>query len=423
MAGVLDGLGWAEVERRAAFGRGAWLTFGEACTPGAARWASGCFGWGAIAARLVVASHAPDRGPKRGPWVSGWLWAPGVGVMHGRSNAGLVGLGALVLDVDEAEGVGTGDVAGSAAWRERLRAALGPDVRAVVWPSRSWGRKAGPRSKALVPLARPLRAELAAAWCAELVLTFARLGVELDAACLTLGQNQDLPSLPLHPRAPEVEVWPAEPSGSPSAWASLEAWPGVPLDPDAPRGSLPSLEGGRASLEAERLEAVRLEGEAEQRQAWSAPALDAEPWPLAEPDAYTSHAAPLPRQAREGADPQRAERRARARLEAWGRATIDATVDKIRAAHWGGRKVSGFKGGVWLARLALTQVGPLGPALDAAEVDAVVDAEVRSLGLERGETKEVLDHVRRKAAKRGGLDVLPDTLRDILRDFYAEGGR
>ena len=76
-----------------------------------------------------------------------------------------------------------------------------------------------------------------------------------------------------------------------------------------------------------------------------------------------------------------------------------------------------------LARLALTRVGPLGFALDAAEVDAVVDAEVRSLGLERGETKEVLDHVRRKAAKRGALEPLPDHLRDILRDFHAEGGR
>ena len=415
-AGVLDGLGWAEVERRAARGRGAWLTFGEACTPGAARWASGCFGWGQIAARLVVASHAPDKGAKRGPWVSGWVWAPGVGAMHGRSNAGLVGLGALVLDVDEAEGVGAGDAAGSAAWRERLRAVLGPDVRAVVWASRSWGRKAGPRSKALVPLARPLRAELAAAWCAELAAAFAAAGVELDAACLTLGQNQDLPSLPLHPRAPEVEVWPAEPHGPPSAWAGLEAWPGVPLDPDAPRGALPSLELVRSRLE--------VEAEQRQGQAWSAPVLDAEPWPLAEPDAYTSHAAPLPRQAaREGADPQRAERRARARLEAWGRVTIDATVDKIRAAHWGGRKISGFKGGMLLARLALTRVGPLGFALDAAEVDAVVDAEVRSLGLERGETKEVLDHVRRKAAKRGALEPLPDHLRDILRDFHAEGGR
>jgi hypothetical protein len=124
-----------------------------------------------------------------------------------------------------------------------------------------------------------------------------------------------------------------------------------------------------------------------------------------------------------GVDAKRAEARARARLGAWGRATVDATVDKIRARHWGGsRKMSLHKGGVWLARLARTEVGPLGPALDGAEVDAVLRVEGPSLGLPSSEVREVLNAVERKAKTRGGVE-LPALVRDILRDFYAEGGR
>jgi len=73
--------------------------------------------------------------------------------------------------------------------------------------------------------------------------------------------------------------------------------------------------------------------------------------------------------------------------------------------------------------LALTDVGPLGPALDAAEVDSVLDGEIRSLGLQRDESREVLSKIRRKSKRDGAVEDLPDTLREILRDFYAEGGR
>jgi hypothetical protein len=124
-----------------------------------------------------------------------------------------------------------------------------------------------------------------------------------------------------------------------------------------------------------------------------------------------------------GVDAKRAERRARARLQAWGRATVDAQVDRIRATHWGGsRHQSLFKGGVWLARLARADVGPLGPALDASEVEAVLRAEAAGLGLPGDEVRQTLKAIQ-EWAKRRPLDGLPALVRGILRDFYAEGGR
>lgn len=413
---ALEALEWGVVAGRAAPSR-VWLTWGEACDPGGSRWGSGAFGWGAVVARLVVGACVPDKGPRRSPWVSGWVWAPGSGVMYARGNGALVALGALVLDVDGAEGVGVGDVAGSGAWRSRLRAALGPEVRAVVWPSRSWGAKPGPRSKALVPLHPPLPLEVAREWLPEVAQALQALGVEVDPACLGLGQNQDTPSLPRAARAPEVEVWPAEPEGVPlGAWSAAppEVWPGVALDPDNPSGPLPSALAARA-----RASALGLEPE------WSPPdfsgALDAPEGlaPQAQRPRVAPHASPPG-----GPNHERALERARARLGAWGRATVDRETDKLRASHFhGSRTASGFRVGVWLGRLALTHVGPLGAALERAEVDAVVDAEVRALGLPKDETRRLLDAIRRKVAKRGALLDLPPNLAGILRDFYGDGGR
>jgi hypothetical protein len=324
--------------------------------------------------------------------------------MYGRSNANIIGLGALVLDVDAVDGVGVGDVEGAERWKRALRSALGPNTRALVWPSRSWGSKAGVRHKALVPLARPLPLHAALPWLEALGPSFAALGVELDPACLALGQNQDVPRLPRHPRAPSLEVWPSEPSEPFTAWAKLppSAWPGAPLDPSAP-GRLVSL----AQVEAEVRDASEgpLAGEA-----LDGPFIPLPPTP------------PSPVQAGE-VDAKRAERRARARLDAWGRATLDATVDKIRATHWmRSRHQSLYRGGVWLARLARADVGPLGPALDASEVEAVLRAEAAGLGLPGEEARQTLDAIQ-AWAKRRPLGELPALVRDILRDFYAEGGR
>jgi hypothetical protein len=307
--------------------------------------------------------------------------------------------------VDDVEGVGAGDVAASEAWKARLRLALGPDTRALVWPSRSWGSKAGVRHKALVPLARSLPLHAALPWVAALGPSFAALGVELDPACLALGQGQALPCLPRHPRAPSLEVWPSEPSEPWTAWAKLppSAWPGAPLDPSAP-GRLVSL----AQVEAEVREAS--EGPL------AGVALDGPFVPLPHPSTP-----PSPVQAG-GVDAKRAERRARARLQAWGRATVDATVDKIRASHWGGRKRSLYRGGLWLHSLAHTQAGPLGPALDVSEVAALMALEGYGLGLPSSEVRNVLKKIERTGAKRGGVE-LPDLVHSILRDFYAEGGR
>lgn len=467
----MKGLKWAEVARAADLEGGVWATWGEACSPGDSRWASGRWSWGRIAARLAVAAHTPDKGARLSPWVSGWVWGSGAGSMLERVNASALALGALVLDVDGGSLVngetGVGNKWTSAGAREVLRSALGLNVRAVVWPSRSWGVKAGPRYKAFIPLACPLRADVAAEWCALLARDFARLGVELDAACMGLGQNQDLPSLPTHPEAPSLEVWPAEPNAPPSAWEGLEdsSWPGVFLDPwDLSRfGGLSNAERALHHLEASkgpppswedilwaqdlardeeaarpRVEAIgRLLGfdPLTARRASSWPFLGGEPQPQPPRPKVLGEdpPPPAPPKTKQDARPPRtqdetrahqAERRARARLVAWAQATIDATVDKIRAAHWeGSRKVSGYTGGLWLARLALTDVGPLGPALDAAEVDSVLDGEIRSLGLQRDESREVLAAIRRKSKRHGAVEDLPDTLREILRDFYAEGGR
>ena len=316
--------------------------------------------------------------------------------MYGRRAEAVEALGALVLDVDAAVGVGVGDVEGAERWKRALRSALGADVRAVVWPSRSWGVKAGVRHKALVPLARPLPVAHALPWVEAVGVELALLGVELDPACLYLARNQDLPGLPNLPSAPSVEVWPSEPAGDVEAWAELGGWPGRPLDPDAPL-YLPTV---REVLEAE--------------------PQPQPPAPPARPPAKRS-----PRLDAEPQDAARAERRARARLEAWGRATLDGVVDKIRAGHWGGRNTSAYRGGLWLLRLARTDVGSLGPALDASEVEAVLDAEVYALGLPSAEARDVLRSIRHKAARRGGLglDALPDDLRSIMQDLWAEGGR
>ena len=367
------------------------LTLGEACEPGGARWTAGEAPWGGWLARLVLAGWTPDKGPRLSPWVSGWVWE-GRGTMYGRTSEGVRSLGALVLDVDASEGASPLDA--SERWKRALRAALGAEVRAVVWPSRSWGIKAGARCKALVPLARPVPVLDALPWCAAVGEALARLGVEVDPACLTLAQNQDLPTLPALPYAPSVEVWPSEPQGEPLVWALAEALPGRFLDPYAPE-RLPSV--------GEAVEQAR------------ARASEAPP--------STTPARPPARHNAEPHDAARAERRARARLGAWGVEVVNATVDKIRAGAWGGRNSSAYRGGLWLHRLARTHVGSLGPALDASEVEAVVDAEVLALGLPNAEARDVLRSIRRTTTRRGGLDKLPDDLASILSDFHAEGGR
>jgi hypothetical protein len=348
------------------------LTWGWAWKRGP--WRSGRYGWPAVQRRLIEAEQAPTVERGEGPWVSGWSWGAGE-EGRGRGEAsGVEGLGALLLEVDEGpegEAAEVGSLVASVRWRSQLAVALGwrPGVEGVahvVWSTRSWGSKPGPRQRAMIPLARPLDRWIAAPWVELVRAHLGHLG--LDKNCAVVGHNFDLPSIPRHQLAPALDTSRAD---------------GPALDPHNLPPGWPTLREAKRNLSDRQ---AREKARAVRRAQGMIQSMAA-------------------------TNPANAER-TRARLAAWVEGVFDTSEDTIRGAAT--RNNTLFAEGLRLFRLAALAVEGFGPLLEAERVRRFLEVEGVDAGLTRKEVADTIKSAEKRARAEGPAD-LPHAVGDILR--------